>query len=76
MLNNDTYEDVIVSVSVADADTIDYMILGLPVWRVRKVIDREGEVSVIKYYCLGVPVYTKHQKYIKRKNIDNVANRK
>jgi hypothetical protein len=51
------------------------MILGLPVWRVRKIIDREGEVSTIKYYFMGLPVYVKQQKYIKRKNIDNVANR-
>jgi hypothetical protein len=51
------------------------MILGLPVWRVRKIIDREGEVCTIKYYFMGVPVYVKQQKYIKRKNVDNVANR-
>ena len=67
--------EIIVSVSVAEADTTDYMILGLPVWRVRKVIDREGEVSIIKYYFMGLPVYAKQQKYIKHKNVDNVANR-
>jgi len=70
MLNNDTYEDVAISVSVADADTTDYIVLGLPVWKVRKTIDREGEVDILQYYFLGFPVYKKCRKCFKSDNRD------